>query len=126
MGHQLLERMMELLPDRVYWLTMAVDTMKWVSKCTHCQVARGSYNNPALGSSIALGFYYCSNLLCTLCQNSYILYFNNFNSTIMPICGFHWHSRYSVSFGIIGSGLQGFPVTICWIVIHICFICSFI
>ena len=53
---------------------------------------------PALGSSVALILYYCSDLLYTLCQNSYIPYFINFYSTIMPICGFHWHSRYSISF----------------------------
>ena len=37
--------------------------------------------SPALGSSVALGFSYCSDLLCTLCQNSYTLHLDNFNFT---------------------------------------------
>ena len=39
MGHQGVERTIELLRQRVYWPTMAVDVTKWVSQCTHCQVA---------------------------------------------------------------------------------------
>ena len=33
MGHQGLERTMELLRERVYWPTMAADATKWVSQC---------------------------------------------------------------------------------------------
>ena len=46
MGHQGLERTLELLRERVYWPTMAGDTSRWVSHCTHCQVAQGTYNSP--------------------------------------------------------------------------------
>ena len=35
----------------------------------------------ALGSSVALGSSYWLDLLCTLCQNLYILFYFNFNST---------------------------------------------
>ena len=46
MGHQGLERTLELLRERVYWPTMAGDTHRWVSCCTRCQVAQGTYNSP--------------------------------------------------------------------------------
>ena len=46
MGHQGLEKTMELLRERVYWPTMAVDTSNWVSQCSHCQVAKGNYTTP--------------------------------------------------------------------------------
>ena len=46
MGHQGVERTLELLRERVYWPTMAADAVKWVSQCTRCQVARGTYNEP--------------------------------------------------------------------------------
>ena len=46
MGHQGVERTLELLRERVYWPTMAADATKWVSQCTRCQVAQGSYNEP--------------------------------------------------------------------------------
>ena len=46
MGHQGLERTMELLRERVYWPTMAADATKWVAQCTRCQVAQGNYVTP--------------------------------------------------------------------------------
>ena len=46
MGHQGLERTLELLRERVYWPTMADDASQWVSRCTCCQVAQGTYTDP--------------------------------------------------------------------------------
>ena len=46
MGHQGLEKTTELLRERVYWPTMAVDASNWVSQCSHCQVAKGNYTTP--------------------------------------------------------------------------------
>ena len=46
MGHQGLERTLELLRERVYWPTMADDASQWVSHCTCCQVAQGTYTEP--------------------------------------------------------------------------------
>ena len=46
MGHQRLEKTMELLRERVYWPTMAADVSNWVSQCSHCQVAKGNYTTP--------------------------------------------------------------------------------
>ena len=46
MGHQGLERTLELLRERVYWPTMANDAAQWVSHCTRCQVAQGTYTDP--------------------------------------------------------------------------------
>ena len=46
MGHQGLERTMELLREWVYWPTMAADASQWVTQCTRCQVAQGNYTTP--------------------------------------------------------------------------------
>ena len=46
MGHQGLEKTMELLQERFYWPTMAVDACNWVSQCSCCQVAKGNYTTP--------------------------------------------------------------------------------
>ena len=46
MGHQGVERTLELLRECVYWPTMATDATRWVSQCTRCQVAQGTYNEP--------------------------------------------------------------------------------
>ena len=46
MGHQGLEKTMELLRERVYWPIMAADACNWVSQCIHCQVAKGNYTTP--------------------------------------------------------------------------------
>ena len=48
MGHQGLERTMELLREWVYWPTMAADATKWVAQCTRCQVAQDNYVTPKL------------------------------------------------------------------------------
>ena len=46
MGHQGLERTLELLRERVYWPSMAGNTSQWVPHCMRCQVAQGTYNSP--------------------------------------------------------------------------------
>ena len=46
MGHQGLERTMELLREWVYWPTMAADATEWVAQCTQCPVAQGNYVTP--------------------------------------------------------------------------------
>ena len=89
-------------PGKVLEISISSD---WLQSCP-CA-------SPALGSSVALGFHYCSDLLCTLCQNLYILYFLYFNSN---------KCLYVVSTGISGTviyhlfifdfGLQGVPVAI--------------
>ena len=43
MGHQGINRTMDLLPERVYWPSMAKDAQNWV---TNCQIAWGDYNQP--------------------------------------------------------------------------------
>ena len=48
LGPQGLEKTMELLQERVYWITMAVDVSNWVSQCSCCQVAKGNYTTPRL------------------------------------------------------------------------------
>ena len=46
MGHQGLEKLMQLLKEWVYWPTIVADTTKWGSHCTGCQVAQGNYITP--------------------------------------------------------------------------------
>ena len=46
MGHQSIDRMLDLLRERVYWPSMAKDAQSWVTNCCHCQIARGDYNQP--------------------------------------------------------------------------------
>ena len=46
MGHQGINRTLDLLRERVYWLSMAKDAQDWVSKCCHCQIARDDYTQP--------------------------------------------------------------------------------
>ena len=46
MGHQGIDRTLDLLRERVYWPSMAKDAQSWVTNCRHCQVARGDYNQP--------------------------------------------------------------------------------
>ena len=46
MGHQGIDRTMDLLQERVYWPSMAKDAKNWVTNCRHCQIARGNYNQP--------------------------------------------------------------------------------
>ena len=47
---------------------------------------------PDVGSSLALGFYYCSDHMCTLCQNS-VAFMDLF---MMLLCGFYWYFRSSI------------------------------
>ena len=68
---------------------------------------------PGLGHSVALWFRYCSDLLCTLCQNLYILYIVYFNSNdclYVASTGISGTVIYHLFF--FGSGLQGVPVAI--------------
>ena len=46
MGHQGIDRTLDLLRERVYWPSMAKDAQDWVTNCRHCQIARGDYNQP--------------------------------------------------------------------------------
>ena len=46
LGHQGIDRMLDLLRERVYWPTMTQDASSWVEQCRHCQVAKGNYNIP--------------------------------------------------------------------------------
>ena len=46
MGHQGINRTMNLLRERVYWPCMAKDAQNWVTNCHRCQIARGNYNQP--------------------------------------------------------------------------------
>ena len=44
--HQGINRMLDLLRERVYWPTMTQDASSWVEQCRHCQVAKGDYSIP--------------------------------------------------------------------------------
>ena len=46
LGHQGIDRTLDLLRERVYWPTMTQDANLWVDQCRHCQVAKGDYNTP--------------------------------------------------------------------------------
>ena len=46
LGHQGVDRTLDLLRERVYWPTMTQDTNLWVNSCRRCQVAKGDYNTP--------------------------------------------------------------------------------
>ena len=46
MGHQGIDRMLDLLREWVYWPSMAKDAQSWVTNCRHCQITRGDYNQP--------------------------------------------------------------------------------
>ena len=46
MGHQGIDRTLDLLRERVYWPSMAKDAQDWVTNCRRCQIARGNYNQP--------------------------------------------------------------------------------
>ena len=46
MGHQGIDRTLDLLRERVYWPSMAKDAQSWVTNCRRCQIARGDYNQP--------------------------------------------------------------------------------
>ena len=46
LGHQGVNRTLDLLRERVYWPTMTQDASSWVEQCRRCQVAKGDYNIP--------------------------------------------------------------------------------
>ena len=46
MGHQGIDRTLDLLREWVYWPSMAKDAQNWATNCRHCQIARGDYNQP--------------------------------------------------------------------------------
>ena len=46
MGHQGIDRTLDLLRERVYWPSMTKDAQSWVTNCRHSQIARGDYNQP--------------------------------------------------------------------------------
>ena len=48
LGHQGIDRTLELLRKRVYWSTMTQDANTWVTECRRCQVMKGDYNTPKL------------------------------------------------------------------------------
>ena len=55
LGHQGIDRTLDLLRERVYWPTMTQDASSWVEQCRRCQVAKGDYNilKPKYGHLIA-------------------------------------------------------------------------
>ena len=48
LGHQGIDRTLELLREWVYWSTMTQDANTWVTECRRCQVMKGDYNTPKL------------------------------------------------------------------------------
>ena len=46
MGHQGIDRTLDLLREQVYWPPMAKDAQNWVTNCRRCQIAWGDYNQP--------------------------------------------------------------------------------
>ena len=45
-GHQSLQRVIDLLHERVYWPSMFIDAERWVSQCEQCLISKGDYNEP--------------------------------------------------------------------------------
>ena len=46
LSHQGIDRMLDLLRERVYWPTMTQDASSWVEQCRRCEVTKGDYNIP--------------------------------------------------------------------------------
>ena len=46
LGHQGIDRTLDLLRERVYWPSMTQNANLWVDQCRRCQVAKGDYNTP--------------------------------------------------------------------------------
>ena len=46
LGHQGIDRRLDLLRERVYWPTMTQDASSWIDQCRRCQVAKVNYNTP--------------------------------------------------------------------------------
>ena len=45
-GHQGLQRVLDLLCERVYWPTMFADADCWLAQCEWCLISKGDYNEP--------------------------------------------------------------------------------
>ena len=45
-GHQGLQRVLDLLCQKVYWPTMYADADHWLSNCQWCIIAKGDYSEP--------------------------------------------------------------------------------
>ena len=45
-GHQGLQRVIDLLHERVYWPTMFTDADHWLAQCEQCLISKGDYNEP--------------------------------------------------------------------------------
>ena len=50
MGHQGIDRTMDLLRERDYWPSMAKDVQNWVTGCHHCPIDQGDYTEPKIKS----------------------------------------------------------------------------
>ena len=45
-GHQGLQRVLDILHQKVYWLFMVKDTDFWISQCERCLISKGDYTEP--------------------------------------------------------------------------------
>ena len=45
-GHQGQQRVLNLLREKVYWLSMFRDTDRWLSQCERCLISKGDYTEP--------------------------------------------------------------------------------
>ena len=61
MGHQGIDRTLDLLREQVYWPSMAKDAQSWVTNCHRCQIASGRLQsaqtkNRSFGGTQSFGF----------------------------------------------------------------------
>ena len=45
-GHQGLQRVLDILWEKVYWPFMYADTDHWISQCERCLISKGDYTEP--------------------------------------------------------------------------------
>ena len=45
-GHQGLQRVVNLLPEKVYWTSMFANTDCWLAQCKWCLISKGDYTEP--------------------------------------------------------------------------------
>ena len=45
-GHQGLQRVLDILCEKVYWPFMFADTDHWISQCERCLISKGDYTEP--------------------------------------------------------------------------------
>ena len=45
-GHQGLQRVLDILRQKVYWPFMFKDTDRWISQCERCLISKGDYTEP--------------------------------------------------------------------------------